>query len=169
MKLIFGSHTREVLKLVSDLQELSPEQLSAVTRAWEEGSDLDRAQAWAELHDTASKQEWRQILAAAAVARRQAMAVAQVLDRNDWAFWAAAWDAAAAIAGEDRIGSHYDVLTAPLGTAMPSLSVARGDVQIPAQRSGRQAKAPEAQAEAGSAPARQRGAHEAADEGADSR
>lgn len=145
MKLIFGPHTREVHKLVTDLRELSSEQLGAVTRAWNEGSDTDRARAWAELHHAASDKEWRQILAAASVARRQAMDVAQVLNITDWAFWAAAWDAAAAIAGADHIGSHYDLLAAPLGTVMPSLSLGRGDVQIPAQRTEEQ-QAPEQQA-----------------------
>lgn len=133
MKLIFGPHTSEVLKLITDLRELSSEQLGVVTRAWKEGDDTDRAQAWAELRHATSKQEWRQILAAASVARRQAMDVAQALNKNDWAFWAAAWDAGAAIAGQDAAASHYDALAAPLAAVLPSL--ASGDVQIPAQRS----------------------------------
>jgi hypothetical protein len=50
------------------------------------------------------------------------MDTARRLLRPDWAFWAAAWDAAAAITAGDRIGCHYDVLTAPLATVMPSLA-----------------------------------------------
>jgi hypothetical protein len=140
MKLIFGPYTPEVLQLITDLRELSSEQLGAVTRAWKEGSDIDRAQAWAELRHATSKREWRQILAAASVARRQAMDVAQALNENDWAFWAAAWDAGAAIAGKDRTTSHYDALAAPLAEVLPALALAPGDVQIPAQRSARLAE-----------------------------
>jgi hypothetical protein len=167
MKLIFGPHTGEVHRLVADLRELSSEQLGTVTRVWKEGSDLDRAQAWAELHHAASEKEWRQILAAASVARMQAMDVAHVLNRRDWAFWAAAWDAAAAIACADRGGSHYDVLTAPLAAVMPSLSLARGDVQIPAQRSEEREDA--GHDEAGGPSRRHHTAHGATDKGADSR
>ncbi|MFK4274244.1 hypothetical protein ACI2L5_56880, partial [Streptomyces milbemycinicus] len=47
--------------------------------------------------------------------------------RHDWAFWAAVWDAAAAVAVCDRIGSHYNVLVAPLAAVMPSLAHCRRD------------------------------------------
>jgi hypothetical protein len=140
MRPIFGPHTSQVVKFVTDLRQLSAEQIAAVTRAWREGSDTDRAEAWAQLYRAASKQERYSILAAASVARKEAMDVAQVLHRADWAFWAAAWDAAAAIAAEERIGGHYDVLIAPVVAVMPSLAQGRGSVQVPAQRAGRQAE-----------------------------
>jgi hypothetical protein len=58
--------------------------------------------------------------------------------RLDWAFWAAASDAAAAITADNRIGNCYDVLTAPLAMVMPSLTHSRGSAQdaarVPASR-----------------------------------
>src|SRR5215467_3618576 len=134
MRLIFGPHTQRVLKFLADLWLLSPDEISTVTQAWKEASDLERAEAWAQLHRDASDEDWDRILAAASVARRQAMDAAFLLQRTDWAFWAAAWDAAAAIAAEDRIGSGYYVLTRPLMTVMPSLSEIRGGARVPAQR-----------------------------------
>lgn len=138
MRAIFGPHTEQVLALLTDLWRLSPEEINKVTRAWKEASDLDRAEALAQLNRAASREERYRILAAASVARRQAMDVAYMHHRTDWAFWAAAWDAAAAIAADDDSGSEYDILTAPLMTVLPSLSHGRGDVRIPAQRSRRQ-------------------------------
>jgi hypothetical protein len=138
MRAIFGPHTEQVLALLTDLWRLSPEEINKVTRAWKEASDLNRAEALAQLNRAASSDERHRILAAASVARREAMDVANMHHRTDWAFWAAAWDAAAAIAAEDNSGSEYDVLTAPLMTVLPSLSHSRGGVRIPAQRSRRQ-------------------------------
>jgi hypothetical protein len=134
MKLIFGRHTQRVLKFLADLWLLSPDEISTVTQTWKEASDLERAEAWAQLHRDASNEDWDRILAAASVARRQAMDAAYLLEQTDWAFWAAAWDAAAAIAAEDCIGSHYNVLTGPLGSVMPSLSGGRSGASVPAQR-----------------------------------
>jgi hypothetical protein len=134
MRQIFGPHTERVLKFLADLWLLSPEQISEVTAAWKQASDLERAEAWAQLHRVATGEDWDEILAAASVARRQAMDAAYLLHRVDWAFWAAAWDAAAAIAAEDRIGSGYHVLTRPLMTVMPSLSESRTGARVPAQR-----------------------------------
>jgi len=137
MRAIFGPHTEQVLALLTDLWRLSPDEINKVTRAWKEASDLNRAEALAQLNRAASKDERRQIMAAASVARREAMDVANMHHRTDWAFWAAAWDAAAAIAAGDNGGSEYDILTAPLMTVLPSLSQG-GGVRIPTQRSGRQ-------------------------------
>lgn len=136
MRLIFGPHTQRVLKFLADLWMLSPDQINQVTQAWKEASDLERAEAWAHLHRDASDEDWDRILAAASVARRQAMDAAYLLQRTDWAFWAAAWDAAAAIAAEEGIGAHYNVLTRPLRSVMPSLSGAPGGTGVPAQRTG---------------------------------
>src|SRR5258708_2427248 len=134
MRLIFGPHTQRVLKFLADLWLLSPNEISTVTQTWKDANDLERAEAWAQLHRDASAEDWDRILAAASVARRQAMDAAYLLERTDWAFWAAAWDAAAAIAAEESIGSYYNVLTGPLGSVMPSLSGARSGASVPAQR-----------------------------------
>jgi hypothetical protein len=134
MRQIFGPRTERVLKFLADLWLLSPEQITEVTAAWKEASELERAEAWAQLHRVATGADWDEILAAASVARRQAMDAAYLLHRVDWAFWAAAWDAAAAIAAEERIGSGYYVLVRPLMTVMPSLSESSMGARVPVQR-----------------------------------
>jgi hypothetical protein len=50
----------------------------------------------------------------------------------DWAFWAAASDAAAAVAAGTRIGRPYETLTAPLAAVMPALVVGFGEDEPPA-------------------------------------
>src|SRR5215475_12451305 len=100
MKAIFGPQTQRVLTFLTDLWRLSPEEINMVTRAWREADDLDRAESWAQVHRAASRNERYRILAAASVARRQAMDIASLNRRTDWAFWAAAWDTAAAIAAD---------------------------------------------------------------------
>jgi hypothetical protein len=137
MRQIFGPHTERVLKFLADLWLLSPEQITVVTAAWKQASELERAEAWAQLRRVATGDDWDEILAAASVARRQAMDAAYLLHRVDWAFWAAAWDAAAAVAADERIGSDYYVLVRPLMTVMPSLSETRAGARVPAQRAGR--------------------------------
>ena len=122
MKAIFDAQTRRLLAFLADLRYLSPAEIDQVTNAWKQVSGLDRAEAWAQLHRVTTQNERYPILAAASAARRAAMDAAHQLSRPDWAFWAAAWDAAAAITAEDQIGGHYDVLTAPLATVMPSLT-----------------------------------------------
>jgi hypothetical protein len=139
MRLIFGPHTQRVLKFLADLWLLSPAEITKVTKAWKDASDLDRAEAWAQLHRAASGGEWDKIMAAASVARRQAMDAAYLLHRTDWAFWAAAWDAAAAIAGQEGLGSGYSVLTRPLAAVMPSLREDGDGARVPAQRAGTRA------------------------------
>jgi hypothetical protein len=134
MRPIFGPHTERVLQFLADLWLLSPEEISEVTTAWKQASDLERAEAWAQLHRVATGDDWDKIVAAASVARRQAMDAAYLLHRTDWAFWAAAWDAAAAIAAEERLGNGYYVLTGPLRAVMPSLSPGRSGANVPTQR-----------------------------------
>jgi hypothetical protein len=125
MKPIFGPQTQRLQAFVADLRDLSPAEVDRVTNAWKQVRGLDRAEAWAQLQRVTTQHERYPILAAASTARRTAMDTARRLLRPDWAFWAAAWDAAAAIIADDRIGSHYDVLTAPLATVMPSLARGR--------------------------------------------
>jgi hypothetical protein len=120
MTAFFGPNTSRVVKFIARLPELSPEQMDLVTRAWKQASSRNRAEAWARLCSVTTREERDRILAAGSLARREAMDMAVKLDRPDWAFWAAAHDAAAAIATGDRIGRHYHTLTAPFTVATPS-------------------------------------------------
>ena len=63
-------------------------------------------------------------MTAAALARREALKTARRLDRADWAFWAAACDAGAAVAAGARLGPAYDILVAPFAEVMPALRIA---------------------------------------------
>jgi hypothetical protein len=139
MKTIFGPHTRRVLDVLDRLKDLSPADVDLVAVTWKHANDLDRAEAWAQLNRATSRDERYPILAAAAAGRRTAMDIARDLHRTDWAFWAAAWDAAAAIAAADRIGGYYDVLAAPVAAVMPALAQgtvsAEGSARVPSPRS----------------------------------
>jgi hypothetical protein len=132
MKPLFGPQTQRLQDFLADLRDLSPAEVDRVTSAWKQVRGLDRAEAWAQLQRVTTQNERHPILIAASAARRTAMDTAHKLPRPDWAFWAAAWDAAAAITANDRIGSHYDVLTAPLATVMPSLARSRSSARYAA-------------------------------------
>ena len=121
MNTSLGPNTSSVRAFIAQLPALSPEQIDLVTRAWKQVTSRDRAEAWIRLCRVTTRQERRRIMAAASLARREAMDVAGRLDRPDWAFWAAAYDAAAGIAAGDRIDRHYHALTAPFAMVMPSL------------------------------------------------
>jgi hypothetical protein len=133
MKKIFGPHTRRVLDVLAGLRGLSPGDVDLVAATWKHESAVDRAEAWAELHRVTSRDERYPILAAAAAGRRTAMDIARDLHRTDWAFWAAAWDATAAVAAADMIGSHFDTLAAPVAEVMPSLAQDQAGGQSPAR------------------------------------
>ncbi len=122
MKSIFGPHTGRVASFLTDLQNLSAEEISRVASAWKQASNTDRVRAWADLYRASSDEERYRIRAAASSARAEAMSIAYSRERPDWAFWTAVWDAAAAIAAGDRIGQSYDVLTGPLAVVMPPLA-----------------------------------------------
>jgi hypothetical protein len=117
---LFGPNTLRVLQLLVNLRNLAPAQIKLVTSTWNQASPLDRALAWAHLA-TAARPE-HPVMAAASAARRAAMQTARAASQYDWAFWAAAWDAAAALAADDLADSDYQTLTRPLGTVMPALS-----------------------------------------------
>jgi hypothetical protein len=150
MKSIFGPHTGRVASFLTDLQNLSAEEISRVASAWKQASNTDRVRAWAELYRVSSDDQRYRIRAAASSARAEAMSIAYSRHRPDWAFWTAVWDAAAAIAAGDRIGKNYDVLTAPLAAVMPPLTRARAEKPdleqvVPAQPSApdrKEARAP---------------------------
>ena len=122
MEHIFGRDHYRVIALIARIADISPEEAGRVTSAWKRTSPADRAKAWSELVRTTTETERYQILAAASLARREALAAAHRMQRMDWAFWAAASDAAAAVAAGPGIGSPYQTLTAPLATVMPSLA-----------------------------------------------
>ena len=130
MNPMFGPDGQRVLALVSGITDLTAGQVDQVTDAWKRVCPADRAKAWARLVQTATEQERYQILAAASLARREALATAHRLRRMDWAFWAAVSDAAAAVAAGTRIGCDYDTLTAPLAAVMPPLAACPGRVPV---------------------------------------
>lgn len=132
MNPLFGHDGQRVLALITRIGDLTAEEVDQVTDAWKQVCPSHRAAAWAHLVRTTTEQERYQILAAASVARREALAAAHRLHRVDWAFWAAVSDAAAAVAAGTRIGRHYDTLTAPLSGVMPALAASPG----PAYASG---------------------------------
>jgi thioesterase domain-containing protein len=150
MKSIFGPHTGRVAAFLTDLQNLSAEEVSRVASAWKQASNTDRVRAWAELYRASSDDQRYRIRAAASSARAEAMSIAHSRERPDWAFWTAVWDAAAAIAAGEQIGKYYDVLTAPLAAVMPRLAQGRNgqpglEHAVPAQPTApdrREARAP---------------------------
>jgi hypothetical protein len=115
---MFGPNGQRVLALVTSIPGLSIGQVDQVTGAWKQGSPLARAEAWAELNSAKAEDERYWILAAASLARREALETARRMHRTDWAFWAAACDAGAAVAAGSRIGRHYDTLVAPFAEVM---------------------------------------------------
>ena len=134
MNPLFGQDGQRVLALITGIADLTADEVDQVTDAWKQACPSDRAAAWARLVRTTTEQERYQILAAASLARREALATARRLRRVDWAFWAAVSDAAAAVVAGARIGRHYDTLTAPLAAVMPPLAACPG--RAPANATG---------------------------------
>ena len=129
MNPLFGHDGQRVMALIIGIGGLTAKEVGQVTDAWKQVCPSDRAAAWAQLVRTTTEQERYQILAAASVARREALATAHRLRQVDWAFWAAVSDAAAAVAAGPRIGRHYDTLTAPLAAVMPSVTASPDPAQ----------------------------------------
>jgi hypothetical protein len=144
MNPMFGQEGQRVLALITGIADLTADEVDRVTDAWKQVCPSDRAAAWARLVRTTTEQERYQILAAASLARREALATAHRLRRVDWAFWAAVSDAAAAVAAGARIGRHYDTLTAPLAAVMLPLAACPG--RAPAGVAGFTADGPRAPA-----------------------
>jgi len=144
MNPMFGQDGQRVLALITGIADLTADEVDRVTDAWKRVCPSDRATAWARLVLTTTEQERYQILAAASLARREALATAHRLRRADWAFWAAVSDAAAAVAAGARIGRDYDTLTAPLAAVMPPLAAFPG--RAPASVAGFTADDPRAPA-----------------------
>ena len=121
MKAIFGPNTPRVLEFLTRMRKLSPAEIDRVASSWNTVRTLDRAEAWAHLQSATAAKEDYPVIAAASAARRAAMETARTLGRNDWAFWAAAWDAGAAITADDLPEGDYEILTFPLHAVMPAL------------------------------------------------
>ena len=111
MRSMFGPNGQQVLALLACIPEMSADQMDQVTTAWRRGSPRDRDRA--QLSRTVGEDERYGVLAAASLARREALDLARRVRRSDWAFWAAACDAGAALAAGVRIGRHYETLVAP--------------------------------------------------------
>jgi len=126
---VFGPNAQLVLAFLACLSDLSQEDFAKVANAWRQTDDRDRAEARARLHRAASDRERQQILAAASVARREALETANRRQWHDWSFWAAASDAAAAIAARDRIFRDCQTLISPMSVVMPWLPPAAGDAR----------------------------------------
>jgi hypothetical protein len=118
---IFGPNGQRVLALIAAIPGLSADQVDQVTRTWKQASPDGRARAWAELIRAVGEDERYRVLAAASLARSEALETARRMNRTDWTFWAAANDAGAAVAVGARIGDHYDTLVAPFAQIMPCL------------------------------------------------
>ncbi|GAA4988328.1 hypothetical protein [Actinopolymorpha pittospori] len=117
---VFGPNTRGVLHLISHLNRLDGAQIDTVVARWRQQSGQVRARAWNAIGAATTSTERRAVLDAAVQARRDAMDVARRHDRSDWAFWAAAWDAAAAVAAGDRLDErHHRLLVEPISAALP--------------------------------------------------
>jgi hypothetical protein len=123
---MFGPNGRDVLALLASIPDLSANQVDEVAVSWKRGSAHKRACAWAQLSRAVGDAERHQILSSASLARREALETARRVCPADWAFWAAACDAAAAVAAGARIGVHYDTLVGPFAAVVPALA-RRGD------------------------------------------
>jgi len=138
MKAIFGPNSPRVLQFLTRMRKLSPAEIDRVATTWNKVNPLDRALAWAHLQSATAAKEDYPVIAAASAARRAAMETARTLGRNDWAFWAAAWDAGAAITAGDLPEDDYEMLTSPLHAVMPALK--RGGAEdwgwVPSPRVG---------------------------------
>lgn len=121
MTSMFGPNGHQVLALIASIQRLSAEQVDEVTTAWRQGSPRVRNRAWAHLSRTAGEDERYGILAAASVARREALETARRMHRSDWAFWAAACDAAAAVASGSLVVRDFETLVGPFAQVVPAL------------------------------------------------
>ena len=127
MTVVFGPNTRRVLQFLTHIEDLSGEEIDRVARLWDKTPNRARAEAWSAIGRSTSGGERHGVMAAASVARLTALHTAQHRRRLNWAFWAAAWDAAAGVAVGDRIGARYHTLVGPFAVIMPALARSRRD------------------------------------------
>lgn len=128
MSTLFGPNTRGVLHLLSHLARLRSEEMDAVAAEWKRRPAQVRARAWAAAVNAAGGRLRTGVLSAAELARATARTVAVERDRVDWAFWAAAQDAAAAVVVRGWIDdADYQALVAPVARVLPWLAVGAPD------------------------------------------
>jgi hypothetical protein len=131
---IFGPGSQRVLGFIAQILDLGPDDVDAVAGAWRRTPPEARAAAWAAIQRSMSPADRSLIRNAAMVAREQAITAALTHGRHDWAFCAAAWDAAGALAAEHRIkGESYRVLVAPMAVVFGWL-IPEAAGPVPAQR-----------------------------------
>ncbi|MGY1727548.1 hypothetical protein ACI79J_11310 [Geodermatophilus sp. SYSU D01062] len=139
---IFGPGSQKLLGFLVQIPDLGPDDVDAVAGAWRRTPAEARATAWAAIQRAMPPEDRPLVHNAAMVARERAMSVALSHDRTDWAFWAAAWDAAGALAAEHRIsGGSYRVLVEPMAVALGWLAPDTADL-VPAPREARLEPAP---------------------------
>ena len=126
MKAIFGPNTPRVLQFLIRMRKLSPAEIDLVASTWNKVNPVDRAEARAHLQLATAATEEYPVAAAASAARRAAMDTARTLGRDDWAFWAAASDAAAAVTAEELTEGDYETLTSPLRAVVPDITARPG-------------------------------------------
>ncbi|HEX6471511.1 MAG TPA: hypothetical protein VF069_20585 [Streptosporangiaceae bacterium] len=127
MSVIFGPNTPRVLQFLTHIEDLSAEEIDRVANLWDQTPSRARAEAWSAIRRTTSGDERHGVLAAASVARLTALAVARQRRRQDRAFCAAAWDAAAGVAVGYRIGARHDTLVGPFAVIMPAVALTPRD------------------------------------------
>ncbi|MGY1708305.1 hypothetical protein ACI8AC_02205 [Geodermatophilus sp. SYSU D00758] len=134
---IFGPGSHRVIGFIVRILDLGPDEIEAVAGAWRRTPADVRAAAWAAIQRSMSPVDRSLVRHAAMVAREEAMTAALSHDSSDWAFWAAAWDAAGALAAEHRIDEEsYRVLVAPMAVVLDWLHPGAGGL-VPVPREER--------------------------------
>jgi hypothetical protein len=133
---IFGPETPRLLRLITEISDLGPDDISAVGNTWRRTTVEERARAWAAIQHSASSEERSLIQNAALVARHRALTLSQMQGERDSGFWSAAWDAAGALAGAAPHGdaTAYRVLVSAMATKMHWLWQETPTTEIPLQR-----------------------------------
>jgi hypothetical protein len=133
---IFGPQTPRLFRLLTEMSELRPQDVDAISDAWRRTSAEQRARAWTAIHQAVDPEERIAIQNAALVARHLALAVSREKGLRDSAFWSAAWDAAGALAAAGRNVNDraYPVLVSAMASAFTWLWETMPTRDIPLQR-----------------------------------
>ncbi|HEY8458258.1 MAG TPA: hypothetical protein VIL34_21880 [Actinopolymorphaceae bacterium] len=117
-----GPNTGRIIRLIAQLREFGGSEIDRVVDGWKQQSHAERLSARAAIGAARDPDERQAALDAAAIVRREAMVVARRNNCTAWEFWAAAWDAAAAVAMSNRMEPRsFEVLVAPLLRVLPWL------------------------------------------------
>ena len=118
---MFGPDGQRVLALIIRIPSLTADQVDQVTSAWKRGDPIGRAYAWAQLNRAATEEERHRILTAAALARREALETARLLDPGGLGVLGRRLRRRRGGGGRRRLGPAYDTLVAPFAEVMPAL------------------------------------------------